>query len=146
MPEAALHVTLVFLGAVRRERVGEVWEATAGGASAHMAPELAVAGLTGLPRRRPHLFALGLSDVGGRTAALQASITDALAAARLYEAERRRFWPHVTLARVRRGSRATHLASDPPAIVRFGASQLTLYRSRPGSDYEPLERLELPAN
>lgn len=146
VPEAALHVTLVFLGSVEADRVQEAWEATAGGAEGHKAPVLAVSGLTGLPRGGPRLFALGLSDLEGRAAALHKAVAAELDAARLYEAGGRPFWPHVTVARVRRGERPPQLALDPPPIPAFCAPAVTLYRSRPGSSYEALERLELTAD
>ncbi len=143
VPAEALHVTLAFLGAIEAARVGEVWEAVRVGAGGHGAPCLAATGVAGRPRRRPRLFALELADEGERAAALQASIAAALGAVGLYELEERRFWPHVTLARVRRGERAPRLGSDAPDLAPFRASRLVLYRSRPGSDYEALERLEL---
>ena len=61
-----------------------------------------------------------------------------------YRPEKRAFWPHVTLARVKRGRRAPPLdAPDPPAAP-FEAPELTLYRStlRPqGALYEALARV-----
>ena len=60
-----------------------------------------------------------------------------------YEPEERPFWPHVTLARVRKGERARPLDLEPPAD-EFVASEVTLYRSRlspKGASYEALERV-----
>jgi 2'-5' RNA ligase len=143
VPEASLHVTLAFLGGVEPGRVGDVEEAVTRAAEACWAPELGVSGVAGLPQRRPRLFALGLCDEAGRAASLHGAVAAALSGAGLYEPEGRGFWPHVTVARVRRGARASRLASDPPALAPFVAPVLTLYRSRPGSDYEALERLAL---
>jgi 2'-5' RNA ligase len=79
-----------------------------------------------------------------------------LAAARLYEAEKRPFWPHVTVARVRaegRGSRRPQALERPPKELPPGLSEafhgvrLTLYRSelQPlGARYVPLAQVELP--
>jgi RNA 2',3'-cyclic 3'-phosphodiesterase len=78
--------------------------------------------------------------------ALQAAVSDALAAGRWYRPEKRPFWPHVTLARVKRGQRAGPLEGPPPPADPFEATVLTLYRStlRPqGALYEPLERTTL---
>src|SRR5439155_21218299 len=98
------------------------------------------------PRGRPRLFALDLEDHGGGAVALQAAVSDRLEAEGLYTPEKRPFWPHVTLTRVKRGARAGPLEADPPSGGPFEASELTLYRStlRPqGSLYEPLALLRL---
>lgn len=111
------------------------------------APLLSPAGIEPVPRRRPRLFALDLADESGRTAAVQASVAEALAGARLFEPEARPFWPHLTLARVKRGARVGALAvEEPPPATPFEARELTLYRStlRPqGALYEPLARTRL---
>ena len=79
---------------------------------------------------------------------MQAAVSDALEAGRWYWPEKRPFWPHVTLARVKRGERrvATPPGSPAPPGSPFEASELSLYRStlRPqGALYEPLERTAL---
>ena len=95
-----------------------------------------------LPPRDPRLFALDLEDEDGRAAALQAAVSDALEAGRWYTPEKRPFWPHITLARVKRGERRVPpLAGKPPPAAPFTGAELTLYRStlRPqGALYEPL--------
>jgi 2'-5' RNA ligase len=99
-----------------------------------------------LPRRAPRLFALDLEDQEGRAAAIQAAASEALAAGRFYRPERRPWWPHLTLARVKRGRRAPPLEAREPAPGPVRAPIVTLYRStlRPqGALYEPLERVEL---
>ena len=98
--------------------------------------------------RGPRLFALDLEDLEGRASGVQASVSDALATGRWYEPEKRPFWPHITLARVKRRERRVAPLSDAPAPPSepFSASELTLYRStlRPqGALYEPLARVEL---
>jgi 2'-5' RNA ligase len=62
--------------------------------------------------------------------------------------EKRPFWPHVTLSRVKRGERRVPgLSAQPaPPAEPFAAPALTLYRStlRPqGALYEPLARVTL---
>ena len=59
-----------------------------------------------VPQRRPRLYALGLEDDGGALHGWQDGLSRRLEEARLYEPEKRPFWPHVTLARVKRGARA----------------------------------------
>jgi 2'-5' RNA ligase len=70
-------------------------------------------------------------------------VSGALEAGRWYRPEKRPFWPHVTLARVKKGERRVAPLPDtpPPPSTPFAAARLTLYRStlRPqGALYEPL--------
>lgn len=144
-PEA-LHVTLVFLG-WQDEAAAEAIAAAAL-ARAESAPVLQAAGVRPLPPRDPRLFALDLEDFEGRASAVQAGVSDALEAGGWYRPEKRPFWPHITLARVKRGRRRVPALPDVPAppAWAFPASHLTLYRSilRPqGALYEPLARVAL---
>jgi 2'-5' RNA ligase len=143
VPEASLHVTLVFLGSVDAAQVGAVGEAVRAGARGHRTAQLEPGVVAALPRRRPRVLALDLADQEGMAAGLQQDVAGALAGAGLVEPERRRWRPHVTLARVRRGVEGGVSVPDPPGLAPFTASAVTLYRSRPGSDYEPLERVSL---
>jgi 2'-5' RNA ligase len=145
----ALHVTLVFLGwqdESAAERIAELtFGAVADGAAA---PRLTATGVRPLPPRDPRLFALDLEDEEARASAAQGAISAALEAERFYKPEKRPFWPHITLARVKRGERRVPpLAKEPaPPGEPFAADRLTLYRStlRPqGAVYEPLARREL---
>jgi len=145
-PEA-LHVTLAFLDWQDEAAMGRIAE-TAFGAAAEIGPALLRAGeVKPIPPRDPRLFALDLEDEGGRCGEIQEAVSSALAARRFYRPEKRPFWPHMTLARVKRGARAEPLgepATPPPGP--FEASELTLYRStlRPqGALYEALARTEL---
>jgi RNA 2',3'-cyclic 3'-phosphodiesterase len=144
-PEA-LHVTLVFLG-WQDEAAAEAIAAAAF-ASVPPAPILRALGVRPLPPRDPRLFALDLEDFEGRASALQAGVSDALEAGGWYRPEERPFWPHVTLARVKRKERRVAPLPEHPAppAEAFPAAALTLYRStlRPqGALYEPLATLEL---
>jgi 2'-5' RNA ligase len=75
-------------------------------------------------------------------------VSAALAAAGLYEPERRPFRPHATVARLRAGARPPRAAAhlDGPEPVAFAGEAVTLYRSRlsrSGARYEPLERIPI---
>jgi 2'-5' RNA ligase len=147
-PEA-LHATLVFLG-WQEEANSQAIAAAAFGAAEVPAPLLTPAAIKPLPPRDPRLFALELDDEDGRAAALQAAVAGALAEGGWYRPEKRPFWPHLTLARVKRGERRVPpLPSSPsPPSEQFEAGELTLYRStlRPqGALYEPLARATLGA-
>ena len=144
--EEALHVTLAFLGYRPETEAVAIAEAMARGAGSAAPPLLRPAEVVPLPPSRPRLFALGLEEADGDCSQLQQSISDALEAGRFYKPERRPFWPHVTLARVKRDRRADPLPAAPPPLKPFRAAQVTLYRSllRPeGARYEALECLAL---
>ena len=137
--EEALHVTLAFLGYRAEQEADAIAEAMT--SAAGEAPLLAAGDVKPIPPRRPRLFALDLDDPDGTCMRLQQRVSDALEAGRFYEPEKRPFWPHVTLARVKRNLRADPLPTDPPPLDPFNAPQLTLYRStlRPqGAKYDPL--------
>jgi len=144
---SALHVTLVFLGWQDESAAPTIAEAAFEAAPAAV-PTLRATGVRPLPPRDPRLFALDLDDDEGRASALQARVSDALEAGGWYKPEKRPFWPHITLARVKRDRRRVPPLPDSPGppADRFVADRLTLYRStlRPqGALYEPLERMTL---
>jgi RNA 2',3'-cyclic 3'-phosphodiesterase len=146
-PEA-LHVTLAFLAWQDEGEAERIAEAAFEAGRAVGRPRLTAIGVRPLPPRGPRLFALDLADEGGRAVQLQAAVSDALEAGRWYRPEKRPFWPHVTLARVKRGERAAPLPEIDPPSEPFEAAELTLYRStlRPqGALYEPLARVTLPS-
>jgi RNA 2',3'-cyclic 3'-phosphodiesterase len=163
----SLHVTLVFLGYQAErdvERIAELAFAERPQAFALRATELLE-----VPPRRPRLYALALADEGDALVRWQTGLSERLREARLYEPEKRPFWPHVTIARfkregtrrdggVPRGARGGRARGGPAAAagplpelsedlqVPFSADRLTLYRStlRPqGAQYEALSRVEL---
>jgi 2'-5' RNA ligase len=143
-PEA-LHVTLVFLGWQDESAAAKIAEAAFGALPGGARPRLTPAAVRPLPPRDPRLFALELEDEDGHAGALQAAASAALEAGGWYRPEKRPFWPHLTLARVKRGERRVPPLPDdpPPPREPFEAPVVTLYRStlRPqGSLYEPLAR------
>jgi 2'-5' RNA ligase len=82
-------------------------------------------------------------------------VAEDLVAEGLHEADRRDYWPHVTVARVRpegRGSRRPAAVARRPGDLPdrlkepFDAVRLTLYRSElqpTGARYVPLAQVEL---
>jgi RNA 2',3'-cyclic 3'-phosphodiesterase len=144
--QEALHVTLAFLGYRAEQEADAIAEAMK--SAAGDAPHLIPGEVMPIPPRRPRLFALDLDDPDGTCVRLQQAVSDALEAGRFYKPEKRPFWPHVTLARVKRDRRAEPLPADPPPLEPFKAPQLTLYRStlRPqGAKYDALAKAALPA-
>jgi 2'-5' RNA ligase len=143
----ALHVTLVFLG-WQDESAAEAIAKAAFEAAPPGVPVMRAGAVKPLPPRDPRLFALDLDDEGSKASTVQAAVSAALDAGRWYKPEKRPFWPHMTLARVKRGERRVPpLPSAPaPPAEPFEARELTLYRStlRPqGALYEPLARTRL---
>lgn len=146
LPAEDLHVTLAFLGTRTSD------EAAAAGALlpalARPLEELRTAGALWLPPRRPRVLSVALES-GAALASLQAELVAALVSAIGFAPERRRFRPHVTVARVARVTRIDSRAElDPPApAFGFHAPALTLYRSRTSAErahYERLSGVALP--
>jgi 2'-5' RNA ligase len=151
----SLHITLAFLGYLAEKeipRLAEIVEASGG-----PAPEIQLSDPVGRPERgRARLFALPAESPA--TVELQAGLQEKLVEAGLYKPEKRPFWPHVTVARVRReerGSKRPARVSRPPETLPKGLLQpfdgvrLTLYRSElqpQGAQYTPLAQVELPAD
>jgi len=146
VPAGTLHVTLVFLGwqaEADAERIASsAWDAARGLAPAALEPARVVP----LPPRDPRLFALDLAEEAGAASAVQSACAAALEEARFYRPEKRPFWPHITLARVKRAVRRApplEPASLPPP---FEAARLTLYRSTlhpSGAVYDALAGFDL---
>jgi 2'-5' RNA ligase len=153
----ALHVTLCFLNYHPERAIESIASIVTG-----VEPQPVRISLEPDPRpvppSRPRLFALeGNSSAASE---LQGELSDRLEAARFYVPEKREFWTHVTVARVRseRGSRARggrgksmRVKSPPGALPAeltepFLAPRVALYRSylRPsGAEYVRLAELNL---
>jgi RNA 2',3'-cyclic 3'-phosphodiesterase len=152
---ASLHITLAFLGYLPEKEISHL--AGIVGESAGPAPGVRLGDPVPRPERgRPRLFAIPAESPG--TIALQAELQEKLVAARLYKPEKRLFWPHVTVARVRREERGSkrpapvlQLPSGLPKglLQPFDGVRIVLYRSQlqpQGAQYTPLAQVELPAD
>jgi RNA 2',3'-cyclic 3'-phosphodiesterase len=152
VPRESLHITLAFLGYLPEKEIGRLGEIVEGLEAP--APSIQLGDPVAKPsRKRRRLFALPADSAGAVT--LQAALEERLVAARLYSPEKRAFWPHVTVARVKpegHGSKRPRpverlpggLSKDllqPTNLVRT-----TLYRSEiqpQGARYIPLAQVEL---
>jgi 2'-5' RNA ligase len=152
VPWESLHITLAFLGYMPEREIERLGEIVAGLESP--APLVRLADPVARPsRKRPRLFALPADSPD--TVALQARLEERLVAARLRKPEKRPFWPHVTVARVKpEGSgskRPSHVHRQPQGLPRKLLSparcvRVTLYRSElqpQGARYTPLAQVEL---
>jgi 2'-5' RNA ligase len=137
-----LHLTLCFLG----NRPVEEIAAIEGSLQECAMPvgELSVGAPLWLPPRWPRALAVEVRDDSeGGLAALHGALAQALARTCEYEAERRRFRAHVTLARMRAGPRGpagAHVLPPTPALS-FTPASIVLYRSwlsPTGASYEAL--------
>lgn len=151
-PES-LHVTLAFFGSRPQEEIEAISAVVreCGGPAPWL--EL-LEPVQRPPRGRARLYALPV--LSPRTEAIQAVLQQELVAGGFYKPERRPFWPHITVARVRpeaRGSRRPAVVSQPPAQLPEALSEaflgvrLSLYRSElqpSGARYVPLAQVELP--
>jgi RNA 2',3'-cyclic 3'-phosphodiesterase len=151
-PES-LHITLAFLGYRPEKEIEAV--AAAVQESAAPAPWVELRDPEPRPPRgRARLYALPAISPGAE--ALQAGLEQRLLEGSFYEPEKRPFWPHVTVARVRpeaRGSRRPAVVSEPPGAIPAELSEprlavrMALYRSvllPGGAQYVPLAQVELP--
>jgi RNA 2',3'-cyclic 3'-phosphodiesterase len=140
----ALHVTLAFLGHRSLDDIDPAREAVR--AVAAPVPDLALGEVLWLSPRRPHVLTVEVVDPSGALVELQSNVVEALADAVGFEPERRRFRPHVTVARVRHGAAPRRGGLPEAPAASFAGEALTLYRSWLGGGparYEPLERVAL---
>lgn len=151
-PES-LHVTLAFLGYRPEKEIEQI--AAVVRESTDPAPWVELLDpVQRPPRGRARVFALPALSPG--TEALQAGLEQRLVEEGFYKPEKRAYWPHLTVARVRpeaRGSRRPAVVSNPPAKLPEALSdpflgvRLALYRSElkpEGARYVPLAQIELP--
>jgi 2'-5' RNA ligase len=152
VPAGNLHITLAFLGQRPRQDVERVAAAIEGVRAP--APGIELLDPVGRPERgRARLFAVPAASPAAVRA--QSELSEILTSERLYEPEKRLFWPHVTIARVRaegRGSRrpqaVQRVPGELPAALREPCfcRRLTLYRSElqpSGARYVPLAQVKL---
>jgi 2'-5' RNA ligase len=138
--EAALHVTLCFLGTQPMGELDAIAAACAVGSGERIAG-LRLGAAMWLPRRRPRVLAVELEDGTGALGRVQSALAQALAAGGWYRPETRPYLPHVTVARVAKDARlgpGARLAS-PPVLTLADTDTVTLYRShlsRAGARYE----------
>lgn len=140
MPDDSLHVTLAFLGWVQEDQVDR--------AAAALDPPpvgpLALGRPVMLPLRRPRVMAVELEDPSGDCRRCQAAVAGSLAAAGIYEPERRPWLPHVTIGRTREPVRRAAVPAVEVPELRFTPPSVTLYRSRlsrAGARYSAVRRV-----
>ncbi len=152
VPPESLHVTLAFLG-YRAEKEIEPLGKVIGGIEV-AAPKIELDHPVAKPSpRQARLFALPARSP--EAISLQAELSRRLAEQRLYKPEKRPFWPHVTVARVKSQKKerrhqtkvSKHPGKLPQALLQpTSCRRITLYRSElqpQGALYTPLAQVEL---
>jgi 2'-5' RNA ligase len=155
-----LHVTLCFLGSTADDEVEAIGACCRAACAGRGPLRLSIGGLLALPRRRPRAVTVRVGDEGhGQLIELQRGLAGALAAGGWYRPESRPFLAHVTVARIRSGTRldARALAEGTGTGVAplserlpaaFSADVVTLFESQTqpgGAVYLPRARIELAA-
>jgi RNA 2',3'-cyclic 3'-phosphodiesterase len=152
-PEA-LHITLVFLGYQAEKDRKAIAKAAFATEAEAPAVELQADPIGVPPGKRPRLIALGANSE--ETLALQAGVQERLVAGGFYEPEKRPFWPHLTVARVKpeapKSRKPALITTEPHPLPEhmfrfFRPTRLVLFKShlrRTGAEYEPMAELELP--
>jgi 2'-5' RNA ligase len=146
-----LHVTVVFLGYQYVRDLERLEELSLQEPPA--AFELQASGVKPVPPRRPRLHALELEEPSGALIEWQSQVSARLADAGYYKPEKRPFWPHLTIARAKRGREREAVEFElprlPPGLrAPFTIERLTLYSSKlhpAGAVYEALESVPLRA-
>lgn len=144
-----LHVTLCFLG---NRPAGEMDVLASELSTCNgRGGELSLGAPLWLPERNPRALAVELHDEGDRLASLQAEVVAALQRVSGWQpngsphtsvkatASKRRFRPHLTVARLRRGEAPEQRALPPTPSASFSPRELVLYRSwlsPEGASYE----------
>jgi 2'-5' RNA ligase len=152
-PEA-LHMTLVFLGYQAEKDAKAIARRAFDVDGQAPAVELQTEPV-GVPRgKRPRLIALAANSE--EVVSLQAQVEERLVEKGYYEPEKRPFWPHLTVARVKpeapKSRKPAQIMTPPHPLPEhmfrfFRPTRLVLFKShlrRTGAEYESLAELELP--
>jgi 2'-5' RNA ligase len=134
-----LHATLAFLGHRPADELDGILGALRGAAEAAERPLLSLHGY----RETRSVGMLTFGDEGERAGALAHDLHARLEALGVYERERRRWQPHVTVLRFRERPR---LQPELPVLEPFAPSDAAAYLSRlrpGGAQYEVLESMAL---
>lgn len=138
LPREHVHVTLAFLGHRPVEELDRILGALREAAARAEPPLLSLRGY----RETRSVGMLTFDDEDGRAAALAADLHERLAALGVYEPERRKWLPHVTVLRFRRRPGLRPVLPDDLEPFMPSDAAAFLSRLRPGgARYEVLESM-----
>jgi 2'-5' RNA ligase len=147
-----VHLTLVFLGEVRRDRLAALEQAVRGAVAGFGPMTLAPSGAGRFPPKgRPRVVWVGIGDPAGSLLRLQKAVAEATADL-AEKTEDRAYTAHLTLGRAQGGGdlHALSDAVDAMAAERgpeFAAGEVTVFRSDlspQGPTYTALAKVALP--
>ncbi len=119
-----VHLTLKFLGDVNQSDLPQIKQALAQVGQRHAPFEFTIGGVGCFPNtRRPRVVWVGLQEESGVLAALQRDVDQSLVPLG-FEPEKRRFHPHLTLGRVKRGIPSGDLRRLGQVLVVSGIGEL----------------------
>jgi 2'-5' RNA ligase len=123
-----IHLTLKFLGDVQADRLEAIAEALRAACLPHAPFSLSIGGMGVFPNpRRPRVLWIGVDEPAGVLIRLQRDVEQTVAPLG-FPTERRRFSPHLTLGRVKRGRRPAELEAlgqyAERASVRVGEMEV----------------------
>jgi 2'-5' RNA ligase len=137
LPPEHLHLTLAFLGHRPVAELDAILGALREAAARAEPPLLSLRGY----RETRSVGMLTFDDADGRAAALAVDLHERLAALGVYEPERRKWLPHVTVLRFRKRPRLQPVLPDLEPFMPSDAAAF-LSRLRPsGAQYEVLESM-----
>jgi 2'-5' RNA ligase len=144
--QEALHITLNFIGEVEEERIEELRQALQLLKGRAEAFPLSFRGLGTFPKRGPaRVLYLAVDEGAERTVHIQKELARGLQ--HLAGKERKRFTPHLTLARVKNSADYPDPQREGSEIgADFSVERVVLYRSHlqpDGARYEELDELRL---
>ena len=149
--EEAMHLTLYFLGDMEEEALEQTKDALSGLQGEPFS--LRVEELVRLPEpTSPRVLAGGIKGEVGKLARFQLRLSDTVFHSAAFK-ESRKYYPHVTIGRLRRGMpgnakavKRTLAGTEIEATEMFESTQFELIRSNPGKEgprYETLETYKL---
>ncbi len=137
LPPEHLHLTLAFLGHRPVAELDSILRALREAAARAEPPLLSLRGY----RETRSVGMLTFDDADGRATALAVGLHERLAALGVYEPERRKWLPHVTVLRFRKRPRLQPVLPDLKPFMPSDAAAF-LSRLRPsGAQYEVLESM-----
>jgi len=119
----SLHLTLKFLGEVPVKQLESVYEAVGRACEGYNPFVLTMTGLDCLPNpRRPRVICMGVQEETGQLLAVQRSVESELS--RLgFPAERRRFRPHLTVARIHMRATRWEVEALVDSVARYEVAE-----------------------
>jgi 2'-5' RNA ligase len=132
---AGIHLTLKFLGEVPANKVDAIAEAMRDACTSHPPFSFAINGLGCFPNpRRPRVIWVGVDEPSGTLAHLQRDVERAMKPLG-FAPEERKFHPHLTLGRVKRGTPgelrtlSEYISHGQAKIGEMQATSVSLIRS-----------------